>query len=61
MEKFNADDPQVANLFAICWENYELKVPDATDGKFTTYVMAENRKYVNELCNGVLARLYPFR
>jgi hypothetical protein len=61
LEKFTADDVQVAALFAICWEHYELKVPDATDSKLPTLVMAENRKLVTELCNSVLARIYPLR
>lgn len=61
LEKFTADDVQVAALFAICWEHCELKVPDATDAKLATYVLAENKKHVTELCNNVLARLYPFR
>ncbi|ELR21025.1 uncharacterized protein ACA1_281190 [Acanthamoeba castellanii str. Neff] len=61
LEKFNAEDVQVAALFAICWEHYELKVPDANDAKLATYVLAENKKHVTELCNNVLARIYPFR
>lgn len=61
LEKFTADDVQVAALFAICWEHCELKVPDATDAKLATYVLAENKKHVTELCNNVLARIYPFR